>query len=230
MTTGAAGTVALRKKANDSRYERALQPSEVHGSRFASSMLVYRRQESRPQEQQRFQREPIPPGAVGVAPDDVTAMQQKLRERWDPDARVHALELKVQEYAERHGGLDELAASHLQKGDPEMEILNKLVADGEDQLQKQPCEVATLEVLKSGMRDYIDYALAEVDRYGHLARTGDAFDWRAQGKAADIPVLYRSKIENSVGPVSSPAGRASTSSTFSSMLEPDPLDERFSTV
>uniref|UniRef100_A0A7S4Q9L7 Uncharacterized protein n=1 Tax=Alexandrium monilatum TaxID=311494 RepID=A0A7S4Q9L7_9DINO len=145
----------------------------------------------------------VRPGAVGVQPDDSAGMQRKLQERWNPELRVRALEKKVEEYADRHGGMEQLLRTHdTETTDPELDILKKMVADGKQQLQKLPCEVATLEVLKGGMRDYIDYALAEVDRYGHTSvKKGpeDRFDWRSQGRANYIPSVFRSEAENFVG-------------------------------
>eukprot|EP00418_Pyrodinium_bahamense_P042914 CAMPEP_0179209548 /NCGR_PEP_ID=MMETSP0796-20121207/104509_1 /TAXON_ID=73915 /ORGANISM="Pyrodinium bahamense, Strain pbaha01" /LENGTH=205 /DNA_ID=CAMNT_0020914507 /DNA_START=29 /DNA_END=646 /DNA_ORIENTATION=+ len=177
----------------------------------------------------------MPPNSVGVDPDDLQMMQQRLKERWDPETRLRALEQKIEEYADRHGGMRNLSAAEgMVASDPEMEILKKVVADGEDQLQTQHSEVATLEVLESGVRDYIDYALAEVDRYGHRATAGERFDWRSQGKANDIPALFRSQAENWVGRGPPRAAREPLDGTASVLAipatQPDPQDERFSIV
>lgn len=80
-----------------------------------------------------------------------------------------------------------------------MDIINKLVDEGEQRHQLQDAEQATIEVLRSGMREFIDYSLAEVDRYGQRMNAGAAFNWAEQGKANDAPALFRSQRENWVG-------------------------------
>uniref|UniRef100_A0A7S4Q8M0 Uncharacterized protein n=2 Tax=Alexandrium monilatum TaxID=311494 RepID=A0A7S4Q8M0_9DINO len=81
----------------------------------------------------------VRPGAVGVQPDDSAGMQRKLQERWNPELRVRALEKKVEEYADRHGGMEQLLRTHdTETTDPELDILKKMVADGKQQLQKLP--------------------------------------------------------------------------------------------
>ncbi|CAK0796294.1 unnamed protein product, partial [Prorocentrum cordatum] len=88
-------------------------------------------------------------------------------------------------------------AARRSPGDAELAILNKAVQDGEEQLQIQSSEVPTVELIKSGARDFIDYALTEVDRIVKVDNAGSvtSFDWKSQGHSQDVPALRRSQAE-----------------------------------
>merc|ERR1740121_155829 len=137
------------------------------------------------------------PDFIGARRDDLQALRAKLAEPWRPQDRVKALDNRVKDYEYKHGNLARRLQGGPVQGDAELAILNKAVQDGEEQLQIQSSEVPTVEVIKSGARDFIDYALTEVDRIVKVDTKGSVttFDWKSQGHAGDIPALRRSQAE-----------------------------------
>mmetsp|Transcript_38536 Transcript_38536/g.99585 ORF Transcript_38536/g.99585 Transcript_38536/m.99585 type:complete len:242 (-) Transcript_38536:100-825(-) len=134
---------------------------------------------------------------IGPEPGDLDALADRLRQRWNPEARVAAL----RESAMRNGGLDAAKKARPRTGDPAIDILEKVFEDGAKELNMQPGEVATVKLLRGGMRDFVDYALDEVDRVGRMQKsvTGGAFAWRNAGNPDDNPCLRRSLQKNHVG-------------------------------
>lgn len=140
----------------------------------------------------------LPPGTVGADPEDVDDMIARLRKRFDPEAKAAALKT----FALRNKGpLGAKKAVPLRGGEA-VEIMTKVFDEGHQLQSLQKTELATLKVLKNGLRDYIDYSLDEVDRFVRADKNGQVsgFTWRVQGNAGDIPVLRRSKGENGVQP------------------------------
>jgi len=145
----------------------------------------------------RLQKSIDDPDFIGARADDLQALRAKLAEPWKPQDRVKALDNRVKDYEYKHGNLARRLQGGQVQGDAELAILNKAVQDGEEQLQIQSSEVPTVEVIKSGARDFIDYALTEVDRIVKVDNAGSvtSFDWKSQGHAQDIPALRRSQAE-----------------------------------
>ncbi|CAK0796292.1 unnamed protein product, partial [Prorocentrum cordatum] len=133
----------------------------------------------------------------GARADDLQALRAKLAAPWKPQDRVKALDNRVKEYEYKHGNLSRRLQGGPVQGDAELAILNKAVQDGEEQLQIQSSEVPTVELIKSGARDFIDYALTEVDRIVKVDNAGSvtSFDWKSQGHSQDVPALRRSQAE-----------------------------------
>lgn len=140
------------------------------------------------------------PGAgktlLGAPAGDTAQLARRLHRRWNPRDTLSAFKLKVEDYTNRLGPLDGGAKT----SDMELEILQRVVEEGEQALKLHESEVATVEVLKTGMREFIDYALDEVDRFTRVTKLGcdDTFHWRAQGHPDTIPPLRRSRAENNV--------------------------------
>lgn len=145
----------------------------------------------------RLQKSIDDPDFIGARANDLQSLRAKLAEPWKPQDRVKALDNRVKDYEYKHGNLARRLQGGPVQGDAELAILNKAVQDGEEQLQIQSSEVPTVEVIKSGARDFIDYALTEVDRIVKVDNAGSvtSFDWKSQGHAQDIPALRRSQAE-----------------------------------
>mmetsp|Transcript_49052 Transcript_49052/g.104421 ORF Transcript_49052/g.104421 Transcript_49052/m.104421 type:complete len:282 (+) Transcript_49052:433-1278(+) len=140
----------------------------------------------------------IPPGAVGVEPEDTEAMLDRLKTSFDPGVRADALKL----CAQRNRGPLDLKSNKINAGDSAVEIMTKVFQEGQQMQTLQRAEKSTLRVLKNGIRDYIDYSLDEVERYAQVDKNGQvtSFVWRQQGHAKDNPALRRSRAEHSVSP------------------------------
>jgi len=143
----------------------------------------------------------LPHGALGPDPDDHADMRRRLAQPWDPDGKVAVL----RRHALRNLGPSAPKKDKIAEGagqDVAAEIMKKVLDDGIGLNNVQPAEVATLNIIKDGMRDYIDYALDEVDRYTRVGKTGaiTAFAWRQQANPSDVPCLRRSMGENGVTP------------------------------
>jgi len=172
--------------------------------------------------------------SIGANPGEFHEIAQRLQQPWDVQARLNAIRGKVDEYARPHGGIEVLLASKnpTRRNDPAMDIINKLVDEGEQRHYLQDSERATIEVLRSGMREFIDYSLAEVGRHGQRINASTTFDWATQGQATDAPALFRSQRENWVGRRSPPDRQLRQfEATHLPQFSPaDPREERFSVV
>jgi len=82
----------------------------------------------------------------------------------------------------------------------ELAILDKMRKDEEVGALKLPVEAATDKVLRTGIREYVDYAADEVERFAHVgkANLGVEFDWSGCGDCHDVPTLRRSAVMNRV--------------------------------
>lgn len=145
---------------------------------------------------------------IGVEPGDLDGLAERLKQKWDPDTAVSALK----EAAERNGATRALEKQQKRPktGDAAIDILEKVFEDGAKELNMQPGEGATVKLLKSGMRDFIDYALDEVERVGrmHTGKDGSGvhgFSWRLAGHPNDNPCLRRSVKLNHVSGKSKPS-------------------------
>eukprot|EP00933_Yihiella_yeosuensis_P037417 TRINITY_DN31351_c1_g2_i2.p1 TRINITY_DN31351_c1_g2~~TRINITY_DN31351_c1_g2_i2.p1 ORF type:complete len:297 (-),score=58.84 TRINITY_DN31351_c1_g2_i2:146-1036(-) len=117
----------------------------------------------------------------------------RLHSKWNGQKSIDALKIKLKDYEVRFGVLEE---SMKYAGEKEMQILQKVVEDGEGVMQMQPSEHATMNVIKKGMRDYIDFALDELGRQIKDTSTGEdsGFDWRLNGNPDDNPALRQSSV------------------------------------
>merc|ERR1712224_526581 len=92
----------------------------------------------------------------------------------------------------------------------ELAILDKMRKDEQDDMLRLPVEQAADEALRTGFREYVDYAVDEVERFAHVNRIGAMeieFDWSGCGDIHDVPALRRSSGINRVdGPPSHVAG------------------------
>jgi len=159
---------------------------------------------------------PIPTGPVlSAQAGDTDGLAKQLEKPWNREAPLAALDSKIQTYAMQQGmmlGMPGPRQRTTTTGRAELDILHKVVEDGQQQLQLQEAELAAVKVLKNGTRDFIDYALDEVERVARVdATTGKivGFDWRAQGKLSlDVPAVRRSIVENGVSSEPPPRGTA----------------------
>eukprot|EP00927_Polykrikos_kofoidii_P079178 TRINITY_DN75965_c0_g1_i1.p1 TRINITY_DN75965_c0_g1~~TRINITY_DN75965_c0_g1_i1.p1 ORF type:complete len:334 (+),score=53.42 TRINITY_DN75965_c0_g1_i1:88-1089(+) len=152
---------------------------------------------------------------VGAPASDSMALFKTLKKGWKPSERISLLEQKVQEYATTHHcnvqdlrHTPALSVAGLTHGDMEeskhvtreMQILQKVVHEGEEMTKKGEAEMATVNLLKTGMRDFIDFALDEVDRFANVGKGGhhSSFSWRTQGHVSDNPCLRRSLEAHSI--------------------------------
>jgi len=150
------------------------------------------------------------PGSVGCSPDEDGAedLKRRLQKPWDPEARIDALK----SYALSNCGTQASVAEKQRQAseDPQaaVALIHEVMKEGEDAQGIQPAEMATVDHLKSGMRDFIDFALDEVDRFNRTTKTGavaagpkdNGFNWRTQGTRLEVPSLRRSRAERSVKP------------------------------
>lgn len=143
-----------------------------------------------------------PDGAVGPEPDNAEAMIHRLREPWDPEARLAAL----RSYALSHHGPSKRRNSMEQQESTQeaaLAILQQVYEEGMQLQNITSVEMATMNQMKHGMREFLDYAIDEVDRFTHANKSSkssaaNSFSWRSQGDQFDVPALRRSITENAV--------------------------------
>jgi hypothetical protein len=120
---------------------------------------------------------------------------------WNKDEVLFSLDHKIEQYAWRHGGQRALTKDRRQRSDQggvrqkELAILDKMKKDEEAGALKLPVEQACDDALRTGLREYVDYAVDEVERFNKISKTGQvtaAFDWSACGDFHDVPSLRRS--------------------------------------
>lgn len=128
---------------------------------------------------------------------DTKALAKRLQRKWEPQSCINELEGRIKEYAGR-------PQSRMPTRDGgALQILSKAIKDGEASLHLQDSELAAVEVMKTGMRDFIDDAMAEVDRFAAVVKSAGSsltsFNWRSQGSAKDNPALRVSQATHNVG-------------------------------
>jgi len=142
----------------------------------------------------------LPVGSVGADPEDTNDLLSRLQGPFDPEARVQALRT----YAARNKGPQPQKNKFAPGSDQDaaVGIIQKVFNDGQSLQSLQKAEMETVRLLQGGMRDYIDYALDEVERYAKIGKTGavTSFSWRSQANPGDVPSLRRSMGENGVSP------------------------------
>lgn len=148
-------------------------------------------------------------GSTSSATDSIK-MARQLQRKWKAADKVAALQQRVRNYSNRHQCRPEhmhYVATDAEDTDNtkhvntrEMAILRKALKDTEGNGLTVPADFAMAELLKSGMRKYIDNALEEVDHVSRVNRAGafQSFNWKTQGNAFDIPALRRSQAINNV--------------------------------
>ena len=144
-----------------------------------------------------FQKEP--PRHFGAHIDNQEELVKRLSKKWNGPQIIESLKHKLREYESQYGVFDENKNRH---GDKELAILQKVVEDGEVAESMQPSEQATVDILRHGLRDYIDFALDELGRHARVVRTvtdDEGFTWSRQGDASYNPGLKCSTVENAVG-------------------------------
>jgi len=135
---------------------------------------------------------------VGPHIGDPRELADRLNKKWNGAQVIDSLKKKLLDYETRHGNLDEGKIVH---ADKELQILQKVVEDGEGVMHMQPAELAALNVIQNGKRDFIDFSLDELSRFTGAKISGfgeGSFDWRAQGEAGNNPALTRSTFEHRV--------------------------------
>lgn len=169
---------------------------------------------------QRLQDDKLPILTFGPRIDDPKEIAQRLQTRWQGKKVVDSLKQKLKDYEKHFGALDDTKKNVM---DRELQILMKVVEEGEEAMQMKPSEQVALDVIKNGMREYIDFAMDELGRHDRLAgvvvtdHTG--FDWRTQGSPDDNPCLRCSSAMYSVSNAvlrttsSTTMGRASQTAT-----------------
>mmetsp|Transcript_80670 Transcript_80670/g.147089 ORF Transcript_80670/g.147089 Transcript_80670/m.147089 type:complete len:361 (-) Transcript_80670:107-1189(-) len=130
---------------------------------------------------------------------------KRLQKGWNKDGIMRGLDITIHDYSKRHGGRTLLTK---EKGvvaqgprSQELGILDKVVKETAEGAKMIPAEEVLTKTLRAGYREYIDYALDEVERFAQTDHTGAApqFDWKMCGDAFDVPALRRSRAENAVG-------------------------------
>lgn len=149
-------------------------------------------------------------------------LHTRIASHWDKDSILGALDTKIESYAFRHGhgnveqGRKRLVADRTGKGEggairqKELAILDKMRKDEQAGALRLPVEFAADNALRTGLREYVDYAVDEVERFTQISKTGAVtaeFDWSACGDFHDVPALRRSSGMNRVdGPPSHMVG------------------------
>lgn len=82
-----------------------------------------------------------------------------------------------------------------------MEALKKVAEEGMTADEMPPEEHLVVNLLKDGLRDYIDDALDEAERYKRVDRSHIQVDfkWDTCGNFNEFPALHRSRLENGPG-------------------------------
>lgn len=131
---------------------------------------------------------------------------RKLEHKWDPEHSLAGYEEKVWSYATRHRVerpkdlLDDRPKADENKGE-EILILDRVRNEGKQRENMTSSEKATVAIIESGNRSFLDFALDEVERFKRLDSLGavsSKFDWKICGDSHDIPPLRRSMGEHSV--------------------------------
>merc|ERR1712216_1103980 len=134
-------------------------------------------------------------------------LPHRLKKKWVKNEVLKSIDERVYSYGMRHGGLAVLVKdSHLTsaKGpvSKQMGILEKMKREEEEGAKMLPVEDNLNKQLRTGFREYVDYALDEVERYNISNDAGGQvtaeFDWTCAGDAKDIPSLRRSHANNRV--------------------------------
>lgn len=137
----------------------------------------------------------------------------RLAGPWSKEEVLFSLDAKVDNYARRHGGQKALLrerkhvrAADGQERQQELAMLDKMRKDEEAGALMLPVEQAADTALRSGFREYIDYAVDEVERFSSVAKITAVetdFDWTACGEWHDVPARRRSIVKNRIdGPAS----------------------------
>jgi hypothetical protein len=160
-------------------------------------------------------------------------LHHRIGTSWRKDEVLYGLDHRIQQYVGRHGGFARDARKLVApRGGPktadgnerqqELAILDKMRQDEEAGALKLPVERSIDEALRVGYRDFIDYAVDEVERFGKITKTGAVtaeFDWSSCGDFHDVPALRRSSGLNRVdGP---PGHVASLGNGSDDMFEMD---------
>lgn len=142
----------------------------------------------------------------GVAPD------KRLRKPWkeSEEAAIKSLKKITKGYAARHGearlNADPEAKMNAgqtkqQKRSAAMEALKKVAEEGKHEKDMSKEEISVNDILKDGLRDFIDDALDEAERYKRVDRSVVKVDfkWEVVGNFNEFPALHRSRQENGPG-------------------------------
>lgn len=139
-------------------------------------------------------------------------LDQRIASHWDREEVLYSLDHKIEQYSRRHGGVKRLKADRRAQANDgnirqkELAILDKMRKDEEAGALRLPVEEATEAALRTGFREYVDYAVDEVERFTHISKTGAVtaeFDWSSCGDFHDVPALRRDTGKNRVdGPPS----------------------------
>jgi hypothetical protein len=142
----------------------------------------------------------------GVTPE------QRLRKEWQESesAALAALQKSEKTYAIRHGDARLNADPEAKVGagntkgqvrSKALEALKKVAEEGKNSEEMPAEEVEVVNILKDGLRDYIDDALDEAERYKRVDRSEVKrdFKWEVVGNFNEFPALHRSRLENGPG-------------------------------
>lgn len=133
-------------------------------------------------------------------------MHERMMKTWKNEEVLKDIDNKLNYYITRHGGRARLTGDRRAKAQSgpkskELQILERMKKEEEAGALALPVEEAAQTALRSGLREYIDYAVDEVERYAHISKTGAVtadFDWSACGDHHDVPALRRSQGVNRV--------------------------------
>lgn len=137
-------------------------------------------------------------------------IQERMRKRWKNEEVLKDIDNKLDYYILRHKGKHNLVGDSSRKargpGGPkskELQILERMRKEEEAGALALPAEEAAQKALRSGLREYVDYAVDEVKRYADISKTGEVtadFDWSCVGDHHDVPAMRRSHGANRVDP------------------------------
>lgn len=138
---------------------------------------------------------------------------KRLRKEWreSEDEALALLKKSVKSYATRHGdarlNADPEAKNQVggqtrrQQKSKALEALKKVAEEGKAQDEVSAEESSVNALLKDGLRDYIDDALDEAERYKRVDRSAIKidFNWETVGNFNEFPALHVSRAENGPG-------------------------------
>lgn len=137
---------------------------------------------------------------------------KRLRKPWQESETegIASLQKSLKHYSSRHGEarLDADPEAKVNQGQTKkqqkskaLEALKKVAEEGKHSDQLSSEETGVTEILKDGLRDFIDDALDEAERYKRVDRNAVKieFNWETVGNFNEFPALHRSRAENGPG-------------------------------
>mmetsp|Transcript_69655 Transcript_69655/g.167174 ORF Transcript_69655/g.167174 Transcript_69655/m.167174 type:complete len:357 (+) Transcript_69655:116-1186(+) len=127
---------------------------------------------------------------------DGDAVYNRLKKPWRRKEVIKVLDKRIQFYKDRHGNiLDDRIEAKFAHQARELKLLSKVQEEDEQRQKMTAAEQETAAIIEHGHREFIDFAIDEVERPATKQQEQrDGFEWSAAGAAHKvIPVLAGSR-------------------------------------